>query len=131
MKMKIDFHWHETIHPSGDYMQIVELARILEEEYDIVANFIKDAENKIENKIVKMIKSGRTVRMSQINEELRQLWREYGRAGKFGKSKIANEEGRPPFVDTSTYMLDMYPMCKFIDDVGPLPIVDDTKGLTI
>lgn len=131
MRMKIDFHWHETIHPSGDDLQIVELARILEDEYDIAANFIKEIEPKIEAKIVKMIESGRAVMMSRINEELRQMWREYGRAGKFGKSMIANEEGRPPFVDTSTYMLDMYPVCKFIDDVGPLPIVDDTKGLTV
>ena len=126
--LKVDFCWHETIHPKSDDMPIVDLARILEENYDICENFCKWVEPKLEQKLMRWIDSNRTITTSRVNEEIKQLWREYGRAGKFGTSMIAKEEGRPAFVDTSTYMLDMYPICKFDKDL-PLPIIDDTQGL--
>lgn len=127
MKMWVDFCWHDTIHPGSDNLTTVELARILEEKNEIVANFAKYAEKIIDKKICDWLTKGRTVTTSKINNELQQMWREYGRANRFGVSQAAAERGDPAFVDTSTYMLDMYPLVRF--DAGPSIIIDDTGSM--
>lgn len=128
MKMQVDFCWHATIHPKSDDMTTSELAAILEAKHNIAENFSSYAEPIIDKKIVEWLSKGRTVTTSRINNELQQMWREYGRADKFGISLAAAERGDPAFVDTSTYMLSMMPIVKF-EDVKDLPIIDDSRSM--
>lgn len=125
--MRIDFHWPESVHPSSDELSVVELAKIFEENQKIAKNFVDYISKKLDDYIKGKAIKGQPIIIQQVESWLQNEWRSYGLAGKFGVSRLAEEQGRRPFIDTNTYMTSMIVSISFTDrEKSLLPLVNSS-----
>lgn len=116
--MTIDFTFPNSKHPNSPDLSVLDLAIILEAEYNIIEQFCEDNIKQIIKSIIGGLKANGEINLQQLNADIKDLWYRYGSKNKFneGISLKAQKEGRPAFVDTSTYMLGMMPDSKLNDD---------------
>lgn len=107
--MTIDFTFSAMEHPSSD-ITVIELAKKLEEEHQIIENFWDNIFEEFGKELFLGIKHTHKIDERNLESWIKDRWYRYGaHEQKFGFSQKAINEGRPPFIDTSTYMLSMMP----------------------
>lgn len=114
--MKIEFDFPTIIHPTSDDTQVDELARELEARHAICQRFAQWLQPRFNERLREMLMHGVEISPITLSAWVKDQWHEYGVDGNFGVSHRAEAEGRPPFIDTGTYMNSMLPCLVFTDE---------------